>query len=215
MKRETRAAPAAADPAGATETLERLEKQIGLIEDRAEIENLQMVYGYYLATLLWDDLAALFAEDGTIEIALRGVYVGRPAVRRNLNLYGQAGLDDGVLHNHMQYQTGHPCRRRRAYRKAAVTRAVHDGQLREERHVDGRSYENTFEKVDGRWMFKTDQVVNTYFAPYETGWKDLAQRAPPGITASNPPDRRPHFTFDLYPKNFLLPYHYVNPVTGR
>ena len=59
-----------------------------------------------------------------------------------------------------------------------------------------------------------DQQINTYFAPYETGWKDLAQRAPPGITASNPPDRPPSFHFDLYPKNFLAPFHYVNPVTG-
>ena len=81
-----------------------LERQLGATEDRASIENIQTAYGYYLATLLWDDLTALFAEDGTIEIAMRGIYVGRPAVRRNLNLYGQAGLDDDVLHNHMQYQ---------------------------------------------------------------------------------------------------------------
>ena len=64
-------------------------------------------------------------------------------------------------------------------------------------------------------LLSEDQQVNTYFAPYETGWKDLAQRLPPSITASNPPDRPPTFPFDLYPKNFLLPYHYANPVTGR
>jgi hypothetical protein len=84
--------------------LDAAERAIDAAEDRASIENLQTAYGYYLATLLWDDLAGLFADDGSIEIAMRGVYVGRPAVRRNLNLYGQAGLDDGVLHNHMQFQ---------------------------------------------------------------------------------------------------------------
>ncbi len=81
-----------------------LEHRVGLLEDAAIIENLHAMYGYYLATLEWDSLTDLWAPDGTIEIALRGVYVGKPAVRRNLNLYGQQGLDEGVLHNHMQYQ---------------------------------------------------------------------------------------------------------------
>ncbi len=76
----------------------------GLLEDAAVIENLHAMYGYYLATLEWDSLTDLWAPEGTIEIALRGVYAGKAAVRRNLNLYGQQGLDDGVLHNHMQYQ---------------------------------------------------------------------------------------------------------------
>ncbi|MEO8307871.1 MAG: nuclear transport factor 2 family protein [Pseudomonadota bacterium] len=192
--------------------LARVEHQLSLVEARAEIENIQTVYGYYLATLLWDDLAALFADNGTIEIAQRGVYVGRPAVRRNLNLYGQAGLDDGVLHNHMQYQM--------------VINVADDGQSAKLRSRAlsmmgnfnrssmwmGGVYENQFVKVNGRWMFIKDQQINTYFAPYETGWKDLPQRPAPGITASNPPDRPPSFPFDLYPKNFLPPYHYANPV---
>ena len=84
--------------------LDLIDQRLARVEDVAAIENLQMTYGYYLATLLWDPLTDLFAHDGTIEIAMRGVYVGKAAVRRNLNLYGQAGLDDGVLHNHMQYQ---------------------------------------------------------------------------------------------------------------
>ena len=195
--------------------LDRIDHQLSRVEARAEIENIQTSYGYYLATLLWDDLAALFADNGTIEIAQRGVYVGRPAVRRNLNLYGQAGLDDGVLHNHMQYQM-----------VIDVADDVKSAQLRS-RALSmmgnfnrsamwmGGIYENQFVKIDGRWQFFKDQQINTYFAPYETGWKDLAQRPPPGVTASNPPDRPPSFPFDLYPKNFLPPYHYANPVTGR
>jgi hypothetical protein len=79
----------------------------------------------------------------------------------------------------------------------------------------GGVYENRFVKMEGRWMFIKDQQINTYFAPYDTGWKDLPQRPAPGVTASNPPDRPPSFPFDLYPKNFLPPYHYPNPVTGH
>ncbi len=195
--------------------LNRLEAQLAAVEDRASIENVQTVYGYYLATLLWDELADLFAEDGTIEIAMRGIYVGKPAVRRNLNLYGQAGLDHGVLHNHMQFQ---PVIHVSADGRTAKLRSRALSMMGNfERNASwmGGTYENTFEKIDGRWRFKTDQQINTYFAPYETGWKDLAQRPPPGITASNPPDLPPSFSFDLYPKNFLPPYHYANPVTGK
>jgi hypothetical protein len=190
------------------------ERAINEAEDRASIENLQTAYGYYLATLQWDDLAALFADDGSIEIAMRGVYVGRPAVRRNLNLYGQAGLDDGVLHNHMQFQMViHVAEDGRSanLRSRALSMM---GNFNRNATWMGGNYENEFVKINGRWMFIRDHQVNTYFAPYETGWKDLAQRAPPGITDSNPPDRPPSLAFDLYPKNFLLPYHYPNPVTG-
>lgn len=190
-------------------------RALGAVEDRASIENVQTAYGYYLATLLWDDLAALFAEDGTIEIALRGVYVGRPAVRRNLDLYGQAGLDEGVLHNHMQFQMVihvDPEGRTAHLRSRAFSMM---GNYQRNAMWMGGVYENQFVKIGERWMFQHDQVVNTYFTPYETGWKELAQRPLPGITASNPPDRPPSFSFDMYPRNFLVPYHYANPVTGR
>ena len=79
----------------------------------------------------------------------------------------------------------------------------------------GGIYENTYVKLDGIWRIKSDHVVNTYFAPYDVGWKDLAARDAPGITASNPPDAPPTVHFEMYPRSFLPPFHYVNPVTGK
>ncbi len=157
----------------------------------------------------------MFADDGTIEIALRGVYVGRAAVRRNLNLYGQAGLDDGVLHNHMQFQQVihvAPDGRTANLRSRALSMM---GNFERNATWMGGTYENEFVKIDGRWLFHRDHQINTYFTPYETGWKDLAQRPAPGVTESNPPDRPPSYPFDMYPKNFLPPFHYVNPATGK
>jgi hypothetical protein len=202
-------------PKPAQDALDVAEHALDATEDRASIENIQTAYGYYLATLLWDDLTALFAEDGTIEIAMRGVYAGKAAVRRNLNLYGQAGLDDGVLHNHMQFQPViHIATDGRTanLRSRALSMM---GNFGRNATWMGGTYENEFVKINGRWMFRKDQQINTYFAAYEAGWKDLAQRPPPGITASNPPDRPPTLAFDMYPKNFLPPFHYVNPVTGK
>ena len=213
-------APAALDAVGATpEAMTKvaadLTHRMGLLEDTALIENLHCMYGYYLATLEWDALADLWAPKGSIEIALRGVYVGKAAVRRNLNLYGQQGLDDGVLHNHMQFQP--------------VIDVASDGQTAKMRSRAfsmlgnygkngtwmGGIYENTYVKQDGIWRIESDHAVNTYFAPYDLGWKDLPAREAPGVTAANPPDAPPTVHFEMYPKSFLMPFHYVNPVTGK
>jgi hypothetical protein len=214
--------PAAADLAavGATPeamatTAASLQHRLSLLQDAAIIENLHAMYGYYLATLEWDALSDLWAPDGTIEIALRGVYAGKAAVRRNLNLYGQQGLDDGVLHNHMQFQP--------------IIDVASDGQTAKMRSRAfsmmgnygkngtwmGGIYENTYVKRDGIWRIKSDHAVNTYFAPYDVGWKDLPARDAPGVTASNPPDAPPTVHFEMYPRSFLMPFHYVNPVTGK
>jgi len=79
----------------------------------------------------------------------------------------------------------------------------------------GGTYENIFQKRDGRWLLYKDQQINTYFAGTDDGWINLTRSAPPGITDSNPPDEPPTMDFEMYPKAFLPPYHYDNPVTGR
>jgi hypothetical protein len=78
----------------------------------------------------------------------------------------------------------------------------------------GGIYENRYVKIDGIWQIAVDRQINTYFAPYAQGWRDLAPRPPPQITESNPPDLPPTETFEMYPSAFLPAYHYPNPVTG-
>jgi hypothetical protein len=208
------AAPAVSAEAAA-QSLTALDHRIGLLEDEQQIENLHSIYGYYLATLEWDTLANLFTDDGTIEIALRGVYVGKAGVRRNLNLYGQQGLDNGVLHNHMQFQPVidvAPDGKTAKIRSRAFSML---GNFKQNALWMAGIYENEFVKVNGEWKFRKDQVINSYFAPYDVGWKTLAPREAPGITPSNPPDRPPSFHFDMFPKPYVPAFHYNNPVTGQ
>jgi hypothetical protein len=208
------AAPSA-DGADLAATLDELERDITRLEDSDALERLNSVYGYYLAHNQWDDLTGLFASDGTIEIAMRGVYAGTASVRRNLNLYGEAGIQHGLLHNHMQYQP--------------VIDVADDGRTAQMRSRAfsimgqhgaysmwmGGVYENDFVKENGVWRIKKDQVFNTFFAQYAVGWKDLVPRPPPGITETNPPDSPPTHPFEMYPSAFLPPFHYGNPVTGE
>ena len=59
------------------------------LNDEIEVTNLQHAYGYYVDRKMWDDVADLFAADGTMEIGLQGVYVGRKSIRRGLNAFGR------------------------------------------------------------------------------------------------------------------------------
>ena len=196
--------------------LEALDDRVGLLEDVVQLERLNSIYGYYLAHLQWDDLTGIFSPTGSIEIAMRGVYVGAASVRRNLNLYGQATDDQfGLQHNHMQFQpvvTVAPDGQSAKVRSRALSIM---GNWQRSSQWMGGVYENDFVKENGVWKIARDQVFNTYFIPYTVGWKDVQPRPPPGITATNPPDLPPTLPFEMYPSAFLPPFHYANPVTGR
>ena len=91
------------------EELSQLRADLAALSARAdkadhyvEICNLQCAYGYYVDKGRWDDAANLFAEDGTLELAGRGVYVGRERVREYLHHLPPYG--HGTIYNHMQLQ---------------------------------------------------------------------------------------------------------------
>ncbi|MDY6984719.1 MAG: nuclear transport factor 2 family protein, partial [Pseudomonadota bacterium] len=195
--------------------LDALDTRVARLQDADAVERLHTIYGYYLQRNQWDDLTGIFTPDGTIEIAMRGVYRGAASIRRNLDLYGVQDELPGTLHNHMQYQ---PVIHIAPDGQSALMRSRAFSMMGEFGGVGrwmGGTYENIFEKRDGVWMLHKDQQINTYFAVYDTGWKDLAPRPPPGITDANPPDEPPTLPFEMYPSAFLPPYHYANPVTGR
>jgi len=201
--------PDATDAAAVSTWLDGLADRVERLEDVEQIERLQGIYGYYLASYSMDDLAGIFSDDGTIEIALRGVYAGKASVRRNLDLYPPVDL-----HNHMQYQ---PVIHLSADGMSALMRSRAlsiMGSYGQYSMWMGGIYENEFVEQDGIWKIRKDQVFNTYFINYAEGWKNNQPRRPPGISADNPPDAPPTIEFEMYPEAFLPPYHYRNPVTG-
>jgi hypothetical protein len=203
------------DIASIEDTLADLRRRIERLEDLDDLERLNAIYGYYLAHSQWDNLAGIFSPDGTIEIAMRGIYVGRAAVRRNLNLYTEVGMQHGLLHNHMQYQ---PVITLAADGRSAQMRSRAFSMMGQHEVYSmwmGGIYENRYVKLDGIWQIAVDRQINTYFAQYATGWKDLVPRPPPQITQSNPPDLPPTESFEMYPSAFVPAFHYRNPVTGN
>ena len=73
--------------------------------------------------------------------------------------------------------------------------------------------ENEYVKEDGVWKIRRHHFFTTMYTPYETGW---AKQAIPnaGPSAELPPDRPPTVAYEAYPKAFVVPFHYENPVTG-
>ena len=196
-------------------TADQLDLKVQRLKDMDQIDNLVSMYGYYLEHFIWDSMADLFADDGTIEIAARGVYVGRKRVRDSLELYGAQGLHPQELHPHMPMQAvidiapdGKTAKlRRRAWLEMGVGKG--GGTWAE------AVYEDTLVKERGVWKFHTVHAMNTFFAPYDGGWQSVTARANPGISKANPPDLPPTLSYGILPQVSIPAFHYVNPVSGK
>jgi hypothetical protein len=191
-----------------------LHRQAQLLHDRDEIENLQSIYGYYFDKNLWDDVAALFAENATFEDAQRGVYVGRKRIRQALQLFGPQGPQRGRLNNYFQLQ---PVIHVAKDGRTAQARWQGVMQLAEPGTAGAWGvgvYENEYVKEGGRWRIGKLHFYLTGLADYDLMWsKGPIPAATP--SAVLPPDRPPTQTYRSFPGVFLPPFHYAHPVTGR
>jgi hypothetical protein len=192
------------------------EREIGLVNDRDQIDRLIRAYGYYLDKNMWDDLADLFSEDGSIELAQRGVYVGRERVREFLHtVFGAPGPAPGRLGDHVQVQPAI------VVAPDGMT-AVARSRVIQMMGFAGRSaswvggvYVNEFVKEDGVWKFKSDHAFNTFMANYEGGWAHASSQRLPGPSDRLAPDRPPTVVFEPFPQVINIPFPYPNPVTGE
>src|SRR5690606_15576937 len=66
------------------------------------VQNLVAAYGFYLDRQMHEDIADLFAPDGSIEIAGTGSWSGRAGILTALRTFGDPGLDTGELNDRPQ-----------------------------------------------------------------------------------------------------------------
>ena len=166
-----------ADEAAALRALEArvaaLEQRKERIEDVNAIERLQAAYGYYVDRALWDDVANLFADDGTIEIGLDGVYVGKQRVREYLYALGggRQGLVDGELSEHLQVMPVITLAPDGLTAKARWRAITLTGELGGDAFWGEGPYENEYVKDDGVWKIKTLHWYQALHVPYAGGWQ--------------------------------------------
>ena len=184
------------------------------LSDEIEVTNLQHAYGYYLDRKMWDDVADLFAADGTMEMGLQGVYAGRTSIRRGLNALGPAGLAEGEINDHIHLQTIVTVLPGGRTARARGTEIGMTGTTGNRALWSQSIYENEFEKQGGVWKFKAMHVYPRFIVDAEKGWAKDAQPAP-GPSREFPPDRPPTEMYEIYPRFHIAPFHFNHPVTGR
>jgi hypothetical protein len=201
-------------PASLGSRIRDLEQRAKRLNDEDEVENLQHIYGYYVDRKMWDDVADLFADDGTMELGRQGVYAGQASIRRALDQFGPQGLRPGELNDHLQLQiiidVAPDGRSAKARGIELVMSGVHgvSGQWGE------GIFENQYVKRNGTWRIKSLHYYPRLISDYDKGWAKDAQPAP-GPSKDFPPDRPPTEVYETFPKFHVVPFHFVNPVTGH
>jgi hypothetical protein len=223
-KRAGTPVPAASSPAASKEpprSLQSLSLQsreliarAQMLNDQSDIENLQHIYGFYIDRKMWDDVADLFAPDGTMEIAQEGVYVGRTSIRRSLDQFGSIGLKDGELNDHLQLQTIVDVSPEGLTAKARGAELIMSGKHGVGGDWGEGIFENTYIKQNGIWRIRSMHVYERLAADYDKGWARDARPAT-GLNKKFPSDRPPSKVYSTYPKFFIPPFHFDNPVTSR
>jgi len=192
--------------------VEQLQAQAQAATDWTAVANLQATYGYYVDKMRWDDAADLFAKDGTLEIAGRGLFVGQDRIRTYLHALGK--LEYGTLFNHMQLQ---PVIHIAPDGKTAQARwrtFIQVGHLGKEARWGEATYENSYAKEDGTWRISKLHGYITYYVEFDRGWNKGGVPLPQKLDDLDP-DAPPTVKYGAFPEVFVPPYHYRNPVSGK
>jgi hypothetical protein len=208
--------------------VDALKLQLVLLEDVNAILNLQRTYGFMVDKGLWQDVAELFAEDGTLEIGGRGVFIGKQRVLEYMNYLGQEGPKQGRLMDHTQLQPiihvatdGLSAKGRwKSIAMGGEVGQTADSGLPESEtgaansYLGLNTYENEYIKEGNIWKIK--KLVG-YFRMYTwdtEGWQKTA--LPLTVPEKDlPPDLPSTLSYEIYPDTFIPPRHFDHPVTGQ
>jgi len=214
------ALPATAKQPSIDAQIDALTRRVEKLEATRAIKKLQRAFGFYVDRGLWDDAADLFTADGTIEIGMDGVYVGKARIHDYLEKLhgGQPGLIYGQLN---EWVTLQPVVDVAADGLSGKARWRDLGMLGQyKKHAEWRDgvYENAYVKEGGVWKIQSLHLYVNFLAPYEKGWARLKPGEglqPSAVSQAFPPDRPPSVTYRSFPDVFVPPFHAPNPVTGK
>jgi hypothetical protein len=177
---------------GSTEaSLEASQRMIEAAIAVDAVENLNSAYGYTIDESAWDEMADIFATNGSKEITGAGVYVGRERIREILKLRGPLGgrnpkfytihqLTQPVIHVAADGSTA------RARLRLFQTGGDADGSTAA---WIGGIYENSAVLENGEWKFLVQDLHHMFNASYRGGWARVAPR--PAGPFSPPPAALP------------------------
>ncbi|MCB2066946.1 MAG: nuclear transport factor 2 family protein [Erythrobacter sp.] len=182
-----------------------LETEVQQARDFQSVQNLQAAYGYYVDKGLWDEAADLFAEDGSLELAGRGVFQGRERVREYLHHLPPYG--HGMLYNHMQLQPVIHVDSAAGTAKARWRSFMMVGSLGNEARWGEATYENEYRRVDGEWKIALLHGYMNIYVEFDRGWNKGGVELLRSIEGLQP-DAPPTMQYDCFPAPLVAPFHY-------
>ena len=182
-----------------------LESELCQARDFQSVQNLQAAYGYYIDKGLWDKAAELFAPDGSIELAGRGVYKGRERVREYLHHLPAYGY--GMIYNHMQLQPVIHVDSEQGTAHGRWRSFMMVGALGKEARWGEATYENEYRRVDGEWKISLLHGYMNIYVEYEEGWHKAGVKLLRSIDGLQP-DAPPTMEYEAYPSPLIAPFHY-------
>jgi hypothetical protein len=188
-----------------------LGEEVVQLEDTAAIERLQRAYGYYVDKNQYYDVADLFADESTLEIGGRGVFVGKARAFEYVASLGPSMAPRrGIIFNHQQLQpivtVAPDGRTARGRLQAWVVAVAQWGDV---------TYENAYVKEDGVWKVESLFAPFNMYTDYADGWAVSARPANRPESFGPPPDVAPSTVTLNFPNYYVAPFHFPNPVTGR
>jgi len=191
-----------------------LEARIERMNDASAVQNLQNAYGFYVDRKMWDDVADLFATDGTLELAQQGVFVGKASIRRALEQFGPQGLREGEVNDRLQLQPVVTISADGRTAKARGTELSMTGVNGVGARWGVGIYENTYVKQQGVWKIASMHIFTRMSTDYAKGWAVDAEPVQ-GANPAFPADRPPTIAYKAYPTFHVPPVHFENPARAR
>ena len=207
-----------------------LTHRTGVLEDIHAIRTLHIKYGYYMDKWLFPEIVDLFAEECEMHF-LNGIFKGKAGVGRFFSEeLGIKGPTYGILTDHLHVQDivdVAPDRmsakgRFRIFLMAGIHETKTDPPPIPSQFWEGGVYENTYIRENGVWKLQVLNYNLAWQAEYEKGWghSDVNLLMVSPFTKTYPedprgPDELKPEPFRHWPDNYLVPFHYRHPVTGK
>ncbi len=194
-----------------------LNKRIGRMNAEDTVLNLQNAYGYYVHRKMWDDAAELFADDGVLEEADAGVWVGPKSIRRSYERFGPQGLKRGQLNNRLYFNETVTVSDDGAQARVRGTQFDLLGDYDAGTAAWGLSvFDNRFVRgADGKWRIRELRNFPIMATDYYQGWhKNRLVTA--AVTGAAKPDRPvPAADVGALTDGAIPVFLDRNPVTGK
>ena len=214
----------AADIKAMKTRIKDLENEVNKLKDLENINRLQKAYGFYLEHWMYEEIIDLFADSPDTMLNLTyGIFYGKEGVRRYFTGMLEMTQRPDFVHQLMQLSgivdisDDRKSAKGRWYGFGVVAMPRKDGVLQ---LLTGGIYTVEYIKIEGKW-----QILKLMWNPLFNSRPGMGLQRPEkgslgmskenSYVVNNPRFDKPRDVNTLYPTGYIVPFHYVHPVTGK